>query len=132
MAIKIVIGTKDGKTHQKELSEEQTASLQGKKIGETVTGSDVGFEGYEFIITGGSDNSGTPMRRDVDGTRKVRILAVEGVGIKKKRHGNKQRKTVSGNTISEKTSQVNIKVTKEGKDPLVPPAEAENTEEKKE
>ena len=135
MAIKIVIGTKEGKTHQKELSEEQSTALHGKKISEKLSGSEIGFEGYEFEITGGSDNSGTPMRRDVEGDSKARIFAVEGVGIKRARHGNKQRKTVSGNTISHQTSQLNVKILKEGKDPLTPPAEEkteEKTEEKKE
>ena len=62
--IKTVIGQKDGKTIQKELSEEQTLSLYGKKIGDKLKGDDIGFEGYEFEITGGSDNSGIPMRKE--------------------------------------------------------------------
>jgi len=130
--MKIVLGTKDGKTAQKEISEDQAALLVGKKIGEKVAGDELGYDGYEFEITGGSDSSGTPMRRDVDGSGKKRILAVKGIGVKQKRHGQKQRKTISANTIEEKTSQVNMKVTKEGKAPLVEAPAEENTEEKSE
>ena len=118
MALKIVLGTKDGKSFQKELSEEQVQQMIGMKIGDAVKGDMLDLEGYEFIITGGSDNSGTPMRRDVEGPGKRRILAVEGVGLRKTRHGMRKRKTVSGNTVSEQISQLNLKVTKEGKTPL--------------
>jgi small subunit ribosomal protein S6e len=128
MAIyKAVIGNKKGETVQKELSEEQSDSLVGKKIGEIVKGDGLGFEGYEFQITGGSDTSGTPMRSDAEGVGKRKVLAVSGIGIKKKRDGQKQRKTVCGNTISGNTTQVNMKVIKEGKSALV-----EKKEEKEE
>ncbi|MCB9359497.1 30S ribosomal protein S6e [Candidatus Woesearchaeota archaeon] len=120
MVIKVVIGSKNGKSLQQELNEDQSAALYGKKIGEKFSGNEIGFDGYEFEITGGSDSSGTPMRRDVDQTGKKRILAIEGTGLKKKGHGQKQRKTVCGNTVYEKISQVNIKVTKEGSKPLGP------------
>ena len=67
-AFKIVIGTKKGKCLQKELSEDESSNFIGKKIKETISGDLLGFSGYEFEITGGSDNCGFPMRRDVDGT----------------------------------------------------------------
>ena len=86
--------------------------------------------GYEFEITGGSDNAGFPMRRDVAGIARKKIAIVKGVGLKKpkKRWGMKLKKTVSGNTINAKTAQVNLKVIKAGAVPLV----AEQKEEKKE
>ncbi|MFT4304077.1 MAG: S6e family ribosomal protein [Candidatus Woesearchaeota archaeon] len=118
MVIKLVIGKKDGKCIQQELNEDQTAVLFGKKISDKISGDEIGFEGYEFEITGGSDNSGSPMRKDVDGIGKKKILAIEGIGIKKVGKGQRQRKTVCGNTIYEKISQVNIKVIKEGKKSL--------------
>ena len=124
VSYKIVIGSKDGKTIQKELAEEQSSILLNKKIGDKVNGDEIGLEGYEFEICGGSDNSGTPMRRDVEGTGKKEVLCVKGIGVHKKRKGQKQRKKVCGNVISEQISQINIKVIKEGKSPL-----AEKTEE---
>lgn len=116
---KVVIGMKDGKCLQKEFQESQADALIGKKIGDTIQGDELGFSGYEFLITGGSDHCGFPMRFDVLGEGRKRILAIQGVGVKKKGKGQKQRKTVCGNTIHEKISQINLKVTKSGSEPLV-------------
>lgn len=118
MTIKLVIGNKDGKTIQTELTEDQTNSLIGKKIGEKISGDELNFEGYEFEITGGSNDSGTPMRKDIDGPAKKKVFTVQGIGVRKTGQGQKQRKTVCGNTISESISQVNVKVIKAGKTPL--------------
>lgn len=131
MAIKICIGTKEGKTLQKDLTEDQDALLMGKKIGETISGNDIEFDGYEFLITGGSDNSGKPMRKDVEGAQKKKIFCVEGIGVHKKRPGQKQRKSVCGNTVSTITSQINLKILKVGKAPLFEEVKEEVAEESK-
>ena len=115
MALKIIIGHK-GKAKTVELSD--TKKVSGLKLGDTFKGELVDLPGYEFMITGGANSSGFPMRRDVDGTQKRRILAVQGVGIKKKAKGIKQKKTVAGNTVGAKTSMLNVKAVKEGKDDL--------------
>lgn len=120
---KLVIGTKGGKCVQKELPEDVSKVFLGKRIGDAVSGDDFGLAGYEFTITGGSDYCGIPMRKDVDGFARRRILAISGVGLKKKANGIRVRKTVCGNTIHPKISQINLKVTKEGKEPLIAPAE---------
>ncbi|PIN74785.1 30S ribosomal protein S6e [Candidatus Woesearchaeota archaeon CG10_big_fil_rev_8_21_14_0_10_37_12] len=132
MAFKLVIGTKDGKSAQKEVQDPEAKTLLGRKLGEQVKGDDLGFAGYEFLITGGSDHCGFPMRKDLDGTGRKRILAVQGIGLKKKRKGCRVRKTMCGNTIHEKISQINLKVTKEGKESLIAPKETAKAEEKKE
>lgn len=129
---KLVIGTKEGKCVQKDCPEPQSNSLLGKKIGDKIDGKLLGFEGYEFLLTGGSDYCGFPMRKDVDGVGRKRILAVEGVGLKKKAKGIRVRKTVCGNTVHPKIVQVNLKVLQSGKEPLIPPAaEGEKKEEAK-
>ena len=120
---KLVIGTKDGKCHQKDVSDDQAEVFLRKKIRDKIEGSACGFDGYEFEVTGGSDHCGFPMRWDVDGNARKRILAVSGVGLRKKGKGIKQRKTVCGNTIHGKITQINLKVLKEGKQPLVEPQE---------
>jgi len=122
---KLVIGLKSGKCVQKEVKEAQAKPLVGKKIGDKVSGDEIGFAGYEFELTGGSDYCGFPMRKDVQGPARKRILAIVGVGLKKKGNGVRQRKTVAGNTVHLKTSQINLKVLKEGKDKLDAPAAAE-------
>lgn len=135
---KIVIGTKEGKCMQKELNENESQSLLDKKIGDLISGDFIGFPKYEFLITGGSDNCGFPMRNDVLGTGRKRILAVIGTTglkgfynikkggkvIKKKiKKGIRIRKTVCGNTVHPKIVQVNLKVMKEGSTPLMPKEE---------
>ena len=112
MALKVVIGTKEGKALQKEV--EDAKPLYGMSIGQTLKGEVIDLPGYEFEITGGSDKIGFPMRKDVEGTTRRKILAVEGIGLKKQAKGKKVRKNVSGKTVSEDTSQLNLKVTKEG------------------
>ncbi|MBI4146769.1 30S ribosomal protein S6e [Candidatus Woesearchaeota archaeon] len=132
VSFKLVIGTKGGKCVQKEVQEPAAHSLFGKKLGDKIVGDALGFAGYEFQVTGGSDYCGFPMRKDVEGMGRKRILAVEGIGLKKKANGIRVRKTVCGNTIHPKIVQVNLKVLAEGKEPLIAPAaEGEKTEEKK-
>ena len=118
VGFKVVIGTKDGKCVQKEIAEEDSKNLIGKKIGETMKGEIIGLTGYEFEITGGTDYAGFPMRKDIAGSGRKRILAVSGVGLKKKAKGIRIRKTVCGNTIHGKISQINLKVLKEGSEKL--------------
>jgi small subunit ribosomal protein S6e len=127
---KLNIGdSKSKKTYNKTLTPEQLTALVGKKIGETFKGDIVDLPGYELEIKGGSDASGFPMRKDVNGINRKKILIVGGVGLNKTKYkGNKIRKMVSGNTVIETTSQINAKVTKWGKEPIEKPAE-EATEE---
>lgn len=140
---KVVIGDpKTGKSYQKVVSDD---SLKSKKIGDKIDGSLLGLEGYELEITGGSDDSGFPMRPDLAGTEKKKLLLSGGVGVKtgfrkKKEKGLRIKKTVAGNTVDDKTVQINVKVVKEGKksvaDLLAPkeeaPAEAPQEEAKTE
>ncbi|MGM5481460.1 MAG: 30S ribosomal protein S6e [Nanobdellota archaeon] len=131
---KVNIGDKKTKkTYNKTLSEEQMNQFIGKKIGDTIKGDILELQGYEFEIMGGSDSTGIPMRRDVMGPTRKRILITGGVGMKKgDRKGMRKRKLVAGNTIHEKTAQINLKVTKQGKDPIEAPKEEESSEDKKE
>jgi small subunit ribosomal protein S6e len=130
--IKVVLSNpKTGKSYQKVLKDEDSKRLMGLKIGDKLQGESIDLAGYEFEITGGSDFAGFPMRKDVQGIGRKKILATHGVGLRKKRNarGVKIRKSVAANTIYDKTAQVNMKVLKEGKMPL---GEDKVKEEKKE
>ena len=112
----IISDPKQGKSLQKEVDSAEVTAFKRRKIGDKIDGKALGYEGYELEITGGSDNSGFPMRKDVEGIARKRILIVSGVGLRKKtRKGMRKRKTVAGNTISLKTAQINLKVIKYGK-----------------
>jgi small subunit ribosomal protein S6e len=139
----VISDPKKGKSIQKELKDNNARALVGKKIGDVIKGESIDFSGYEFQITGGSDASGFPMRKDVEGSARKRITAVKGVGVKNKLRkpnpkkkgwrtirGMRLKKNVAGNTVHEKTAQINVKIIKEGREPLFEEKPAENKETK--
>lgn len=112
--VKLCIGHK-GKSYN--LNKDNSVFI-GKKINDKIHGDVIGFTGYELQITGGSNNAGFPMRFDVSGIQRKKILFVKGVGTRNKIRGKKVRKTVTGNTVSDKTAQINLKIIKEGPKPV--------------
>lgn len=113
MAFKLVISEGE-KSHQVEVDQAQTKQLVGLKIGDEIDASLVGLNGYKLKITGGSDKNGFPMKKDVDGPRRIRSLLSGGLGFEPKRDGQRRRKTVRGNTISDDIVQINTIVTEKG------------------
>tara|TARA_Y100000034_G_scaffold126401_1_gene177566 strand:+ start:1136 stop:1747 length:612 start_codon:yes stop_codon:yes gene_type:complete len=132
---KLVINNK-GKAYSKELNEQESPAFVGKKVKDKVSGNTFGFKGYEFEITGGSDSQGFPMRFDLPGTGRRRLLLTQGPCVKIKRKGMRKRKTVRGNTIAEDIKQINLNIVKVGDkklEDLFPKKEEEKkVEEKKE
>lgn len=122
---------KTKKTLKKDVKDAEAEVFLGKKIGDKVKGDGFGLSGYEFEITGGSDYTGTPMRKDIQGNQRKKILIVSGVGIRKNRKGRRVRRTLAGNTIHDKTAQINLKVTKHGNTPLFEEPKEEPKEEAK-
>ena len=116
--MKLIIGTKKGKTYTLELNEEQAVLLNGKKIGDVIPADAFGLSGYELKLTGGSDNSGFPMRSSVSGNRKIKALLSSPPGFRPKRNGENRRKTIRGNTYDLTITEVNCVVVKEGPKPL--------------
>jgi ribosomal protein S6E (S10) len=112
MIFKINISHK-GKTYKLEIENEE---LIGKKIKETIDGKELSpdLEGYKLEITGTSDISGIPGTKSQEGAGYHRELLTYGFGMKDKRKGIRLRKTLRGEEISAKTSQINTKVLKEG------------------
>ncbi len=116
MAIKIVVSDpKTGKTYQ---IETEAKALLGLKLGEKFSGDSIGISGYELQITGGSDHTGTPMRKDVQGARARRVLLTEGVGFHTDRNGERRKKRVFGNKIAPEITQINTIVVTAGSKPL--------------
>ena len=113
-----IANPKEGKCYKTEVKDEHAAPLMGVNIGEKVDGSKLGFEGFEFEITGGTDYCGFPMRKGILGVRK-KLTIHQSVGFKgkirgKKLHGMRKRNTICGHKINDKISAVNLKVSKEG------------------
>lgn len=121
---------KTGKAYGKKV--EVTALLLNKKIGEDIKLDSIGLEGYEAKISGGSDKQGFPMRKDVPGMGRKKILTRDGTGFHEKRKGERKRVGVRGNTISEETEQINLIITKQGTKKLEEIFAKETTKDKKE
>jgi small subunit ribosomal protein S6e len=113
----VVSDPKSRKAFQKEI-EQKASGLMGKRIGEKVKGDAIGIAGYELQITGGSDAQGFPMRRDVEGIGRKRLLLSIGPGFHPGLRGQRKRKSVRGNTVSAAISQINVKVVGYGSKPL--------------
>lgn len=115
---KVVISDpKSKKAFQKEI-EQKASGFMGKRVGEKVRGDAMGFSGYEFQVTGGSDAQGFPMRRDVEGQARKKVLLSRGTGFRTNVKGKRKRKSVRGNTISAEISQINAKIVTYGSKPL--------------
>ncbi len=135
---KIVVNdTKNGKSHQVQVSGHHANSLVGKKIGDEVDGIFVSLPGYKLQITGGTDKDGFAMRSDLTGVRRRKLLLSESKGFHATEGGMRKKKSIRGNTISLDVVQINMKVTKHSSrsiDDLLKKEEekAEGEEEKKE
>jgi small subunit ribosomal protein S6e len=104
---KIVLSDlKSGKSTVYEVKDRQAIAFVGLKINDAVDGSILGLEG-EIKITGGSDKAGFPMRHDIPGGVKKYALLTKGVGLKDTGAGERRRKLVRGNTITEDIYQIN-------------------------
>ncbi|NPA84994.1 MAG: 30S ribosomal protein S6e [Crenarchaeota archaeon] len=87
----------------------------GKKIKDKVPAAVLQIEtmkGLWLEIRGGSDESGFPMRPDIPGPVKKRALLSGPPGFHPREKGERRRKTVRGNTISEDIVQINTKLVK--------------------
>ena len=128
---KLTISDIKGKSLSKELKDSDANPLLGLQLGNETDATVVGLTG-KLKLTGGSDKSGVPMRNDVHGAARKRVLLSKGVGLPDAKTGDTARKLIRGNTISEEIYQINCKF--DGELPVEAPAEdaAEKTEDKKE
>ncbi|AIF70397.1 30S ribosomal protein S6 [Palaeococcus pacificus DY20341] len=122
VTFKVVISDpKSGKAKQIEVSDKKAEALIGLRIGDTFDASLLGVDLSEVFgeeipsnvklkITGGTDKDGFPMRPDVHGPRKIRILVSRGPGFRPTKKGERRKKTVRGNTISPEIMQINTKI----------------------
>lgn len=126
--LKLTISDVKGKSISKELKDNDVNPLLGLQLGSDADASIVGLTG-KLKLTGGSDKSGVPMRTDVHGAARKRVLLVKGVGLQDVEYGQRKRKLMRGNIVSEEIYQLNCKF--DGELPVEAPTE-EKTEDKKE
>ena len=127
---KLTVSDVKGKSVSKELKDSDANPLLGLQLGNETDASIIGLNG-KLKLTGGSDKSGVPMRSDIHGAARKYVLLSKGIGLQAAEAGQRVRKLMRGNTISEEIYQVNCKF--DGELPVeAPPAAEENSEEKKE
>ncbi len=89
------------------VNDERTKRLIGLRIGDLFDGSIIGLKNVKLEIRGGSDNSGFPMRPDVMGGVKKKILLSGPPGFRPREKGERRRKMIRGNTITDDIVQIN-------------------------
>ncbi len=114
----VVSDPKEGKAYQIEPEESQFQSLIGLTVGDTFDGGEIGLSNYKLLITGGSDEEGFPIRKDVKSERRIKTVLSGGTGYNPKDEGMRRRKTVRGNKVSAQIAQLNTKIVEKGDKPI--------------
>jgi small subunit ribosomal protein S6e len=113
---KIIISDPEtGKSQSVEVEETQAVPLISRKLGEVIDGAAVKLSGYKLMITGGSDKDGFPMRPNIHGGVRVGAILSGGVGFHPYQRGERKRKTLRGNVITEAIVQINMKIVEKPK-----------------
>ena len=109
--IKVSISNLEGKVQNLEIEGSQAQQFIGRKLGDVFEGSILGLKD-KLQITGGSDKDGFPMRSDIMGGVRKSVLLSKGVGFNSKIKGERRRRSVRGNTITDDIVQLNLKIIK--------------------
>jgi len=96
-------------------------------VGSELDASIIG-EGGKLKISGGSDKSGVPLRADIHGGARKYILLSKGVGLREAEKGQRFRKLIKGNIITEDVYQINCLFEGELKIQETPTGEQEKNE----
>jgi len=124
----IISDPETGTSKVVDLEETRAIPLIGRKIGDVIDGSIVGLAGHKLQITGGSDKDGFPMRANVHGGVRRQVVLSGGIGFNPQNKGERKRKTVRGNIITDEIVQINAKIVERPKQPK----EGKKPKEKKE
>jgi small subunit ribosomal protein S6e len=111
----IVSDPETGTSKIVELEENRAVPFIGRRIGETVDGAVVDLPASKLQIMGGSDRDGVPMRPNVHGGVRRNVVLSGGVGFNAKKGGERKRKAVRGNVITDDIVQINTKIVEKPK-----------------
>lgn len=105
---------KTGRSYNRTIGGHYASALMGKKLGDEIDGIFIGLPGYKVVLSGGSDKDGFPMRPNLPGPRRKKVLVTGGVGFRGRRKGFRRRKTLRGNTVGPDTLQINMRISQHG------------------
>jgi len=111
----IVSDPEAGSSRVVEVEGARAVPLVGRRLGEVIDGAAVGMSGYKLRVTGGSDKDGFPMRPNVHGGVRVSVILSEGVGFQSSKGGERRRKTLRGNVVTDDIVQINMMVVEKPK-----------------
>ena len=115
----VVSDPKDGKSYQVTVTGQHANVLVRKKIGDEIDGMFLGLPGYKVKITGGSDKEGYPMRPEVSGSTRKKLLVAESIGYHPTDYpGKREKVSMRGGEISPEIVQINTKVLTHGPKPI--------------
>jgi small subunit ribosomal protein S6e len=106
----IVSDPQAGTSKVVEIEEARAAPFIGRRLGEIIDGSAVDLPAHTVQILGGSDKDGVPMLGNVHGGVRRRVVLSGGAGFKATKKGERKRKTVRGNIITDEIVQINMKI----------------------
>jgi small subunit ribosomal protein S6e len=106
----IVSDPENGTSKVIEIEEARAAAFISRRIGETLDGTVVDMPAHKLQILGGSDKDGVPMRPNVHGGVRRQVVLSGGAGFKPSEKGQRKRKTVRGNIITDEIAQINLKI----------------------
>jgi small subunit ribosomal protein S6e len=106
----IISDPQTGTSKVVELDEARAVPFIGRKIGEVMDGAVVDLPAQKLQIMGGSDKDGVPMRPSVHGGVRRKVVLSGGVGFNAKKSGERRRKAVRGNIITDEIVQINAKL----------------------
>jgi small subunit ribosomal protein S6e len=126
----IVSDPMSGASKVLELEEARASPFIGKKLGETLDGAVVDLPAHKIQLMGGSDKDGVPMRSNVHGGVRRAVVLSSGAGFKAKEKGQRKRKVVRGDIITDEIVQINAKIVERpaGATPLAKPAPKQKEE----
>jgi small subunit ribosomal protein S6e len=123
----IVSDPETGTSKVVELEEARAVPFIGRRIGETMDGAVVDLPAHKLLIRGGSDKDGVPMRPNVHGGVRRRVVLSGGVGFNATKGGERKRKAVRGNVITDDIVQINMKIVEKPNKPKEAKPEAQAT-----
>ena len=114
----VVSDSKTAQAYQVTVTGAAANKIIGKNIGEIISGDLAGLSGYTLKLTGGTDRDGFPIRPDLPGPARRKILVAGGVGFHPTQDGERRRKSMRGHEISSEVTQINTVIVEYGQKPL--------------
>ncbi len=127
----VVSDPKTGRAFNVDASGGAAGSIVGKRIGDEFDAGTLGLAGYRILITGASDRTGTTAKKGLPGAGRKKLLLAGGIGFHPKMDGERRRKMIRSNEITQDFVQINARVTAYGEkslDELFPKVAGEKAE----